>query len=304
MKTRDVPPIVNVTSSKGGVGKSTTTIGLAGEAAHRGMRTLVIDIDNQMNATTLLLGDTPTDGGRGLYRCVMDGDALEPIPSLHNSKIMVVPAGDRTESLYGELARTTQLGPEQLAQTYHALRTALHNAVRDFDFVVIDTPPTRQQPSLRGFLFSVSTHTVFPALLDDFSTDAVRNALLEIAQLEERGGPSADPTGILLTRVGKQSTRMQSKAMSKLDDVASIVPFFSTPIHHLEQATNGCISTNRTPREFAELARQSERQRLKALGGGAAPDEAWSPKTAGELVDEYALVFSELLERIELEPAA
>ena len=295
---------MNVTSSKGGVGKSTTSIGLAGEAAHRGMRTLVIDIDNQTNATTLLLADTPTDQGRGLYRCVMDGDALEPVASLHTPNLFVVPAGDRTESLYGELTRTTQLAPEQLAQTYHALRAALHEAVSDYDFVVIDTPPTRQQPSLRSFLFSVSTHTVFPALLDNFSTDAVRNALLEIAQLDERGGPSADPTGILLTRVAKSATRMQANAMHKLSDVAAIVPFFSTPVHSLEQATNGCIATNRTPREFVELAKDSERQRLKSLGGGERPTESWSPKTALELAGEYAAVFDELMERIALERAA
>ena len=46
--------VVSVVSLKGGVGKTSVTLGLAGAAWERGVRTLVVDLDPQGNATTVL----------------------------------------------------------------------------------------------------------------------------------------------------------------------------------------------------------------------------------------------------------
>lgn len=47
-------PVISVLSLKGGVGKTSVTLGLASAAAKKGLRTLVIDLDPQGNATSLL----------------------------------------------------------------------------------------------------------------------------------------------------------------------------------------------------------------------------------------------------------
>ena len=53
-------PVVSVLSLKGGVGKTSVTLGLAGAATVRGLATLVIDLDPQGNATSILAAEEPT----------------------------------------------------------------------------------------------------------------------------------------------------------------------------------------------------------------------------------------------------
>ncbi|MGA1701754.1 MAG: ParA family protein, partial [Candidatus Nanopelagicales bacterium] len=69
-------PAIAVISLKGGVGKSTTVLGLAGAAWARGLRALVIDLDPQANATVALdpppfaftVGDVLADARPGIAR--------------------------------------------------------------------------------------------------------------------------------------------------------------------------------------------------------------------------------------------
>ena len=49
--------VASVLSLKGGVGKTTVTLGLASAAVHRGVDTLLVDLDPQMNATTTVFPD-------------------------------------------------------------------------------------------------------------------------------------------------------------------------------------------------------------------------------------------------------
>src|SRR5690349_4142247 len=83
-------PIVAVVSRKGGSGKTTTTLNVAGALIERGWRALLVDLDPQASLTRLLLGDdevgegigarliNPQRGLAGLARTVLDGLSLYP----------------------------------------------------------------------------------------------------------------------------------------------------------------------------------------------------------------------------------
>ena len=70
--------VASVLSLKGGVGKTTVTLGLASAAVHRGVDTLLVDLDPQMNATTTVDPDLEgaSNGHAGGRRWSVRADTL------------------------------------------------------------------------------------------------------------------------------------------------------------------------------------------------------------------------------------
>jgi chromosome partitioning protein len=132
--SHQLPRILAVANQKGGVGKTTTTVNLAASLAELGYRVLVVDLDPQGNATTGL-----GVNGRNLDASVYDvilhdtpvEDVIEPT-SLRN--LFVVPA---TIDLAGAEIELVPVFSRELR-----LRRALDSVASDFDFILIDCPPS------------------------------------------------------------------------------------------------------------------------------------------------------------------
>ena len=129
-----LPRCLAVANQKGGVGKTTTTVNLGASLAELGYRVLVIDLDPQGNATTGL-----GINGRNLDASVYDvilhdvpiEDVIEPT-TLRN--LFVVPA---TIDLAGAEIELVPVFSRELR-----LRRALETVEADFDFLLIDCPPS------------------------------------------------------------------------------------------------------------------------------------------------------------------
>jgi len=131
---RELPRVMAVANQKGGVGKTTTTINLGAALAELGYRVLVVDLDPQGNATTGL-GIERRNFEHSMYDVIMREHPLEDcIESTSVKNLFVAPA---TLDLSGV---DIELVPAFNRES--RLKRAIEPILDDFDFVMIDCPPS------------------------------------------------------------------------------------------------------------------------------------------------------------------
>jgi chromosome partitioning protein len=131
---RDLPRVMAIANQKGGVGKTTTTINLGAGLAELGYRVLVIDLDPQGNATTGL-GIERKNFEHSMYDVIMREQPLEDcIEPTSVKNLFVAPA---TLDLSGVEIELVPAFSRELR-----LKRALEPILEEFDFVMIDCPPS------------------------------------------------------------------------------------------------------------------------------------------------------------------
>jgi len=143
-----MPRVIAVCNQKGGVGKTSITLGLADVLAYQGRRVLIIDADAQANATTSLgvtdppftLNDVLTSAGGEVTPGVIT-DAATPAG----------PGWDRIDVVASERALAAR-EQDQVVGRELRLRTALDGDLDRWDLVLIDCPPSLGQLSINALV--------------------------------------------------------------------------------------------------------------------------------------------------------
>jgi chromosome partitioning protein len=127
--------IISVASQKGGVGKTSTAISLAAGLARKGKRTLLIDIDSQANTSKVLLPNyqnVPAE--QTIYTTILNRNPL-PIHKTSVPNLSLAPSHILLSNTDIEL--TTAIDHREAR-----LKAELDPVSKDFDYVLIDCPPT------------------------------------------------------------------------------------------------------------------------------------------------------------------
>jgi len=176
-----------IANQKGGVGKTTTTVNLAAGLAELGRRVLVVDLDPQGNATM----------GSGIDKRALDLSVYDVL--LENATI----AETRQASPKGGFdvvgANRELAGAEielvGLDRRDKRLRTALGAAADDYDFALIDCPPSLSLLTLNGL---ASAHGVIvPMQCEYFALEGLSDLVNTIKQVHANLNPGLEVIGIL-----------------------------------------------------------------------------------------------------------
>lgn len=192
------PRIISVATQKGGVGKTTIAVNLAGAlAGHFGLKTYLADFDPQCNATQYILGDelSPQDG---TIRDVLENSAgfeQTAILAPHSENLWIVPGSEELAHLDRLVA---QAGKWEVA--LHEMPRLLRRSLpMDADVVIVDTPP-----SLGLWLqmaLAISDDVVIAGNPEKFSLVGMRQLLETITQVRGTLNPRLNVAAVILNKV-------------------------------------------------------------------------------------------------------
>jgi cellulose biosynthesis protein BcsQ len=252
------PVTCAVIAQKGGVGKTTTLLGIAGAAWERGLKVLVVDLDPQANATAALdpastaytTNDVLADARLGVAADAIVasgwGLGVDVLPSERALEHRAVPEG-RDSAL--------------------RLRLALEGVIDRYDLVLVDCPPSLGELT-RNALAAVRLALV----VTEPSFFALPGAAAALEAIEVVRGSSnlvLRPAGVLVNRARPQT----SEHAFRLAELAAAYPALLLPVS------------------------VPERTAVQQAQGACVPVQAWRSQGAVEAADAYDAVLDVLLAR-------
>ncbi|CAJ1511261.1 ParA family protein [[Mycobacterium] burgundiense] len=184
--------VFTVANQKGGVGKTTTAVNLAAAMAVQGIKTLVIDLDPQGNASTALGIDRREAGTPSSYEVLIGEIPLQAAlrRSPHNELLYCVPA---TIDLAGaEIELVSMVARE------NRLRTALAELDQsDFDYVFIDCPPSLGLLTINALV--AAPEVLIPIQCEYYALEGVSQLMNNIEMVRAHLNPALNVTTVLLT---------------------------------------------------------------------------------------------------------
>lgn len=185
---RPAPVVFAIANQKGGVGKTTTAINLGADLAARGVRTLIIDLDPQANATAGLGLSNPDRVS--VYDVMLEETPLNAVViETPQENLMLAPSGPDLAGAEVELVPA--MAREQ------RLRNAIAAHGRGFDVIIIDCAPSLGLLTLNGL--TAAEHVLVPVQCEYLALEGLSQLMRTLEAVKRALNPQLNLGGLLLT---------------------------------------------------------------------------------------------------------
>jgi chromosome partitioning protein len=181
--------VIAIANQKGGVGKTTTAINLAASLAAADMRTLLVDLDPQANASSGL-GLRKGSYSRSTYHVLVHGESIASVLQPTELDAMVIAPGSR--ELVGA---TVELAQEP--DRDQRLKAAITPVAEDYDFTLVDCPPSLDILTVNALV--AASCVLIPIQCEYFALEGVSELIETIRQIRRFRNPDLEIEGVLLT---------------------------------------------------------------------------------------------------------
>lgn len=248
-----LPRIIAVANQKGGVGKTTTAVNLGACLADLGYRTLVVDLDPQGNASTGL-GINIRGLQASMYDVILNDVPIEDcIEASSVRNLFVAPA---SLDLAGAEIELVPAFSRELR-----LKQALAEVREDYDYVLIDCPPSLGLLTINGM--AAATEVLVPIQCEYYALEGLGQLLRNVGLVQKNLNPALDVSTIVLvmydarTKLADQvATEVRNHFGDKVCRMMiprtvrlSEAPSFGQPIIAFDPSSRGAIA-------YRELAKE------------------------------------------------
>ncbi len=257
---RPLPRVIAIANQKGGVGKTTTCVNLGACLAELGQRTLIIDLDPQGNATTGL-GIENRGLETSMYHVLMHDVPLENcIEPTDVKRLFVAPA---SLDLAGA---EIELVPAFSRET--RLRRAIAGLINDYDYVLIDCPPSLGLLTVNGL--SAASEVLVPIQCEYYALEGLGQLLRNVDLVRRNLNPTLEVSTIVCVMYDAR-TKLADQVIGEVRDhfgdkvLRTVVPrsvrlseapSFGQPIITFDPRSRGAIAYRDVAKEVHDESSQ------------------------------------------------
>jgi chromosome partitioning protein len=251
-----VNKVVAIANQKGGVGKTTTSVNLAACLADLGCRVLLLDMDPQGNATS----------GLGVDRSLVERATYDLLMGDAHIEDLVVSTNIPNLSL---IPSTTDLAGAEIELVSHAtreyrLRDEFRETDADFDFIIIDCPPSLGLLTINAL--AAADTVLVPIQTEYYALEGVGMLSQSVELVQEYLNPRLTWEGVVLTMYDGRtnlSEQVADEVQRHFGDLVyrtkiprnvrlSEAPSYGEPIIRYDDASRGALTYRRLAQEFLD----------------------------------------------------